>query len=79
MKELPGDATHGKDIVAWCVDSANGKVLWQKTIEGGHLTRLSGCFTDASAPPPLVTEESVIFTNSSGRITCFNFNGEIIC
>ena len=78
MKELPGDAQYGKDIIAWCCDANTGKVLWQKTIEGGHLTRLSGCFTDASAPPPLVTGENVIFTNSSGRITCFDFKGEVL-
>ena len=78
MKELPGDAKHGKDTVAWCCDAKTGKVLWQQTIEGGHLTRLSGCFTDASAPPALIAEDSVIFMNSSGRITCFDFNGKVI-
>ncbi|MCM8542585.1 MAG: PQQ-like beta-propeller repeat protein [Lentisphaeraceae bacterium] len=78
MKELPGDAELGKDTVAWCCDANTGKILWQSVIEGGHLTPLSGCFTDASAPPALVTKESVIFINSTGTITCFDLNGKVI-
>ncbi len=78
MKELPGNAEHGKDTVAWCCDAATGEIIWQRTIEGGHLTRLSGCFTDSSAPPALVAGETVIFMNSSGTITCFDFKGNIV-
>ena len=78
MKELPGDAEYGKDTVAWYCDANTGEVLWKRTLEGGHLTRLSGCFTDASAPPALIADESVIFMNSSGTITCFDFSGKTL-
>lgn len=78
MKELPGDAELGKDTVAWCCDASTGEVLWTKTIAGGHFTKLSGCFTDSSAPPALIAGETVIFMNSSGTITCFDFKGNTV-
>ena len=78
MKDLAGDAEYGKHTVAWCCDASTGKIIWQRIIEGGHFTRLSGCFTDSSAPPALIAGETVIFMNSSGTITCFDFKGNIV-
>ena len=78
LKPVKADSTLGKDIVAWCCDAASGKVLWKREIEGKHLLRLSGCFSDSSAPPAVVAGDRVVFLNASGRITCYNLNGKVL-
>lgn len=72
------DSTLGKDIVAWCVDANTGKVLWKRPLPGKHPLRLSGCFSDSSAPPAVCDGERVVFVNASGGITCFDLNGNPI-
>ena len=75
MKEVDADATLGSDIVAWCCDAANGKVLWQREIAGQYPQRLSGCFSDSTSPPAVCDGERVVFINASGTIACFDLNG----
>jgi hypothetical protein len=36
---------------------------------------LSGCFSDSSAPPPVTDGKHVCFFNASGRIVCFDLDG----
>jgi outer membrane protein assembly factor BamB len=76
MKEVTADATLGRDIVAWCCDATNGKVLWQRPITGRYVARLSGCFSDNSAPPAVTDGERVVFMNSGGTIVCFDLRGK---
>lgn len=78
LKPVKADSTLGKDIVAWCCDAASGKILWKREIEGKYLLRLSGCFSDSSAPPAVVDGDRVVFLNASGRITCYNLNGKVL-
>lgn len=78
LKPVEEDSTLGKDIVAWCVDAATGKVLWKRPLPGKHPLRLSGCFSDSSAPPAVCDGERVVFVNASGGITCFDLNGKPI-
>jgi outer membrane protein assembly factor BamB len=76
MKEVSADTELGKDIVAWCCDATNGKVLWQRAIPGKYVARLSGCFSDNSAPPAVTDGKRVVFLNSGGTIICFDLNGK---
>ena len=76
LKPVTEDATLGKDLIAWCVDSATGKVNWKRPIPGRHLLRLSGCFSDSSAPPAVCDGERVVFINASGGIVCFDLHGK---
>ncbi len=78
MKPVEKDSELGKDIVAWCVDASTGKVLWKRDIEGKHPLRLSGCFSDSSAPPAACDGERVVFANASGGIACFDLEGNPI-
>ncbi|MEZ5384892.1 MAG: PQQ-binding-like beta-propeller repeat protein [Prosthecobacter sp.] len=75
MKQVDADATLGSDIVAWCCDATNGKVLWQREIAGQYPQRLSGCFSDSTSPPTVYDGERVVFINASGTIACFDLNG----
>ncbi|MFT5465209.1 MAG: outer membrane protein assembly factor BamB [Verrucomicrobiales bacterium] len=76
MKEVEADSKIGKDIVAWCCDAETGRTLWKREIPGTYQTKLSGSFGDASAPSPVTDGERVIFVNPSGRIVCFDLDGE---
>ncbi|TWU06463.1 outer membrane protein assembly factor BamB family protein [Stieleria varia] len=75
MAEVDQDSALGQDIVAWCCDSQTGETLWTRVIKARHPLRLSGCFSDSSAPPPVTDGQHVCFFNASGRITCFDLEG----
>ncbi len=75
FKPVSSDAELGKDIIAWCCNKQTGEVLWQKEIPGRYSLRLSGCFSDSSAPPAVCDGERVTFVNASGMVACFNLDG----
>lgn len=75
MKSVNQDSNLGSDIVAWCCDADTGETLWTKEIPAKHPLRLSGCFSDSTAPPAVTDGQHVCFFNSSGRISCFDFKG----
>lgn len=76
MKPVSSDAELGKDIIAWCCDTKTGNILWQREIAGRHPLRLSGCFSDSSAPPAVCDGERVVFVNASGTVACFDLEGK---
>lgn len=78
MESVSDDSELGSNIVAWCCRADNGQVVWKQTMAAAHPLRLSGCFSDSSAPPPVTDGTHVVFFNASGRITCFNMDGEEI-
>ncbi|HBV63811.1 MAG TPA: hypothetical protein DEF45_12400 [Rhodopirellula sp.] len=77
MKPVQQDSTIGSDIVAWCCDLNTGKTLWKHDITAKYPLRLSGCFSDSTAPPPVTDGRSVCFFNASGTIACFDFDGNL--
>ncbi len=76
MEPVQEDSELGSNIVAWCCDAKTGKTLWKQTIKGSHPLRLSGCFSDSSAPPPVTDGQRVCFFNASGTIACFDLDGK---
>lgn len=78
IKEVEADAEIARDIVAWCCDAKTGKVLWQRAIPGKHSLRISGAFSDSSAPPAVSDGKRVVFVNASGGITCFDLKGKVL-
>jgi acetyl esterase/lipase len=77
MKPVYQDSTIGSDIEAWCCDANTGKTLWKRSIAAKHPLRLSGCFSDSTAPPPVTDGRFVCFFNASGTIACFDFEGDL--
>ena len=77
MKPVGQDSTVGSDIVAWCCDAKTGRTLWKRQVEGTHPLRLSGCFSDSTAPPPVTDGRFVCFFNASGSIACFDLDGDL--
>ena len=76
MEDVSTDSQFGQNIVAYCCEAATGKTLWKRTIKATHPLRLSGCFSDSSAPPALTDGKHVVFFNASGTITCFDLDGK---
>ena len=77
MKPVHQDSTVGSDIVAWCCDANTGSTLWKRKVEAKHPLRLSGCFSDSTAPPPVTDGRFVCFFNASGSIACFDLDGDL--
>ena len=75
LQDVDQDSDVGQNVVAYCCESTTGTTLWTRTIRADHPLRLSGCFSDSSAPPPVTDGERVCFFNASGRVTCFDFDG----
>lgn len=75
LKPVDRDSQLGRNILAYCCRAKDGKVLWKREIRGEHPLRLSGCFSDSSAPPAVTDGERVVFFNASGTIACFDFKG----
>ena len=55
LKPVTEDATLGKDLIAWCVDSATGKVNWKRPIPGRHLCGCRVVSATATHRRPCVT------------------------
>ena len=75
MKPVDQDSETGKDIVAWCLSKEDGEILWRREIPGGYVTRLSAPFGDASSPAAVTDGKLVWFLNPTGKLTCFDFEG----
>lgn len=78
MEEVHSDAELGQNIVAWCCDARSGSTIWTADIPAEHPLRLSGCFSDSSAPAPVTDGRRVVFFNASGRASCFDMDGDEI-
>jgi outer membrane protein assembly factor BamB len=75
LKPVEKDSELGQNLIACCSETRNGDVVWTREIKGEHPLRLSGCFSDSSAPPAVTDGKRVVFFNASGTIACFDFEG----
>lgn len=76
LKPVDRDSEIGQDLIACCSEARNGNIVWTREIKGEHPLRLSGCFSDSSAPPAVTDGERVVFFNASGTIACFDCAGK---
>ena len=68
----------GSEIVALCVNAANGEILWRHSMRGTAESRYMFCFSDSSSPGPVTDGEKVWFTNASGLISCLDYSGKVL-
>lgn len=66
------------DITAMCLDAADGHVLWQHDMKGSAPSEAMYGFSDSSSPTPAVDGTHAVFTNASGRQTCFDYGGRLL-
>lgn len=68
----------GRHIDAHCFDRATGEILWSRRLEGSVPAIYSYPFSDATSASPVTDGERVWFTNASGRLACFDLEGELL-
>lgn len=68
--------TVGTDIIAYCLNSKTGEILWSKEITSNKAMPYSGLFSDNSSPTPITNGEHVWFINAGGRMSCFDMEGK---
>ena len=80
MKPLAADAKskEGADIVGYCLDGKDGKVLWTAELAGSEPSTYAYGFSDSSTPTPLTDGKHVWFYNASGALGCYDYNGRQI-
>jgi hypothetical protein len=80
MKPLEKGATKkkGSDIVLYCVDATNGKVVWKKLLEGDPKAAsiYAYGFSSSSSPTPITDGKHVWFWNASGQMGCWTVEGK---
>ena len=80
MTPLPADADRkkGSDIVIYCVDAGDGKILWQHDLPGNAAAASSYAygFSSSSSPTPITNGQHVWFWNASGSMGCWTIDGE---
>lgn len=64
------------DIVGYCLDGTNGKILWTVDLPGSAPVGTAGIFSDATVFAPVTDGIHVWFFNRSGSIGCFDMTGQ---
>ncbi|EDM28240.1 hypothetical protein LNTAR_12826 [Lentisphaera araneosa HTCC2155] len=63
------------DITLICLDSNNGKILWQKPVKGLMSSGYHYGFSDSTTPCPTSDGKHVWAINASGGMACFDLEG----
>jgi outer membrane protein assembly factor BamB len=76
LKPEEGSKPNGREVVVYCLDARDGRVLWSDTLPGQATSVPAYFFSDATSPSPLTDGESVWFFNACGAIGCYDFTGK---
>jgi len=68
----------GSDILALCLSASDGKILWERPLEGSSQSEYMYGFSDSSTPGPVTDGQHVWFYNASGNLSCFDFEGNLL-
>jgi len=63
LKPEEGAKPKGREVVVYCLDAADGKILWSDTLPGQDTSTPAYFFSDATSPSPLTDGEHVWFFN----------------
>jgi outer membrane protein assembly factor BamB len=80
MKPLAEGAKskEGSDIVGYCLDARDGKILWTVELAGTEKGPYAYGFSDSSTPAPITDGQRVWFYNASGSLSCYDLSGKEI-
>ena len=68
----------GTDIFALCYNALTGEKVWQREITGTTESLYMYGFSNSSSPTPVSDGEKVWFINASGKVVCFDLDGNQI-
>ena len=74
----PGAPKFSAAILGHCLDAKTGKLLWSVRLDGSVESPMMYAHSDSTSPTPVTDGKSVCFTNASGRIGCWDFEGKKI-
>lgn len=78
LKPEEGQKPIGRDIVGYCLDNRDGKILWTVTLAGSATSIPAYFFSDATSPSPVTDGKHVWFFNACGSLGCFDYSGKQI-
>jgi hypothetical protein len=73
----PGEKFSGS-ILGHCVDAHSGKILWSVKLSGPTPSPVLYAYSDSTSPTPVTDGKHVWFTNNSGEMGCWDFEGREI-
>jgi hypothetical protein len=74
----PGTPKFSSTILGHAVDARTGKILWSVRLEGSVPSPMMYAYSDSTSPTPVTDGKYVWFTNASGEMGCWDFNGKEI-
>ncbi|HZK80456.1 MAG TPA: PQQ-binding-like beta-propeller repeat protein [Humisphaera sp.] len=78
LKPEEGKKPTGRDVVGYCLDARDGKILWTVPLPGSETSIPAYFFSDATSPSPLTDGKHVWFFNACGSLGCFDYTGKQI-
>lgn len=64
------------ETIGYCLDAANGKILWRCDLPGRRPNQVNGTFTDSTTPTPVTDGEHVWFVSAGGFMACHTLGGQ---
>ena len=71
-----GDPLFSSSILGHCLDALTGKLLWSVKLNGPTESPMLYAYSDATSPTPVTDGKHVWFTNNSGEMGCWDFDGK---
>ena len=75
LKPEDGQRPNGKEVIGYCLDARNGKILWTVALPGSTVSVPAYFFSDATSPTPITDGNHVWFFNACGSIGCYDYDG----
>jgi outer membrane protein assembly factor BamB len=74
----PGAPKTSATVLGHAIDAHTGKILWSVRLEGSVPSPMMYAYSDSTSPTPVTDGSYVWFTNASGIMGCYDFNGKEI-
>jgi hypothetical protein len=71
-----GEKKTSGTILGHCVDAKTGKILWSARLDGPTKSPMMYAYSDSTSPTPVTDGKLVVFTDGSGEMAAFDFNGK---
>ncbi len=77
-KDAGDEKLMSAEIEGHCVDAKTGKILWSVPLPGSVKSPMLYAYSDSTTPTPVTDGNLVVFTNASGAMAAFDFEGKEI-
>lgn len=71
-----GETKSSGTILGLCVSTKSGKILWSVKLNGPTKSPMMYAYSDSTSPSPVTDGKLVVFTNGSGEMGAFDFEGK---